>query len=106
MTRAVEDALIMLGHCVRFMRSGHFVITATANNIEKSHTTLAAHIAAQDLTVQHLEGSCDVLRERIAAQDAEIARLRQFVNDCADGLPEWQPGECRKRAIALKEKAK
>lgn len=60
--RLVEDALAVLD------------AVTTHHGIAQARATLAAHIAAQDLTVQHLEGSCDVLRERIAAHEAEIAR--------------------------------
>lgn len=39
--------------------------------------------------------------ERAEQAIAAVAELIGFVQDCADGRPEAEPSECRKRAIDL-----
>ena len=58
-------------------------------------------IAWPGQSIAELDNAGKTLARHIAQQGATIARLRKFITDCTNGLPEWRPGECRKQAIAL-----
>jgi hypothetical protein len=68
--------------------------------------SLAGENARLEAKNESLHTAGVAYHQRALDAEAELARMRAFVQDCADGLPELDAGKCRARAMALAAKPK